>query len=128
MPTALELSRDKWMPYLEAARRRPLPSELTPTERSERDRLLASVHQAADMLKVQFGVRRVVLFGSLAHAAWFAHESDVDLAVEGLSNDNYWRAWRVVEEAFPDRQVDLITIETASDSLKTAIARHGVEL
>jgi len=36
------------------------------------------------VLKSRFGARRVVLFGSLAHAAWFAPHSDVDLAVEGL--------------------------------------------
>ena len=128
MPTALELPRDRWQPYLEAARRRPSPQRLAPAERSERERLLMRAHQAADMLKAQFGVQRVILFGSLAHSAWFTRESDVDLAVEGLRHEDYWRAGRVVEEAFSDRQVDLITIEMASDALRTAIARHGIEL
>ena len=76
MPTALELPRDKWAPYLEAARQRALPKEMSPAERRERDRLLMRVHQAAGVLKAQFGVRRVVLFGSLADASWFARESD----------------------------------------------------
>jgi predicted nucleotidyltransferase len=69
-----------------------------------------------------------VLFGSLAHEAWFAPDSDVDLAVEGLASDDYWRAWRLAEEIIGDRLVDLIEIETAGESLRRAIERYGIEL
>ncbi len=103
MPTALELPRDQWTPYLDAARRRPLPKGMSPEECRERDRLLMRVRQAAGMLKAQFGVRRVILFGSLAHTSWFSRESDVDLAIEGLTSDVYWRAWRAVEDVIADR-------------------------
>lgn len=128
MPTALELSREGWKPYLEAARHRPASPEPTPAERRERAYLLARVREAADMLKARFAVRRVVLFGSLAHAAWFVPDSDVDLAVEGLAGGDYWRAWRLVEEVIGDREVDLIEIETAGKSLRLAIERYGIEL
>jgi len=128
MPTALELRREGWKPYLDAARRRPLPKELTPAERRERDQLLVRVRQAAVVLKAQFGVRRIVLLGSLAHGSWFTRESDVDLAVEGLGSDDYWRAWRAVEDIIAEREVDLIEIETATDSLRRAVERYGVEL
>jgi predicted nucleotidyltransferase len=128
MPTALELRADGWKRYLDAARRRPLPKDLTPAERRERDRLLVRVRQAASILKAQFGVRRIVLLGSLAHTAWFTRESDVDLAVEGLGSADYWRAWRAVEDVIADREVDLIQIETATVSLQRAIERYGVEL
>jgi len=70
----------------------------------------------------------VVLFGSLAHAAWFMPDSDVDLVVEGLASDVYWQAWRLTEEIIADRLVDLIEIETVSESLQRAIRRYGVEL
>ena len=128
MPTALELTREGWRPYLETARRRPAPPEPTPAERRERARLLARVREAAEALKAHFGARRVVLFGSLAHEAWFAPDSDVDLAVEGLASDDYWRAWRLAEEIIGDRLVDLIEIETAGESLRQAIERYGIEL
>jgi tRNA nucleotidyltransferase (CCA-adding enzyme) len=85
MPTALELTREGWKPYLEAIRRRPAPPALAPAERREHARLLSRVREAAEALKARFGARRVVLFGSLAHAAWFVPDSDVDLAVEGLA-------------------------------------------
>jgi len=55
-------------------------------------------------------------------------DSDVDLAVEGLIGEDYWRAWRLAEEIIGDRPVDLIEMETAGESLRRAIQRYGVEL
>jgi len=52
----------------------------------------------------------------------------VDLAVEGLTAENYWNAWGVAEEIIGDKPVDLIEVERATESLRRAIARHGVEL
>lgn len=128
MPTALELSREEWQPYLEAARRRPPPPPLTAAERNRREQLLNRIREAVAVLKERYGVRRVVLFGSLAHAAWFTLDSDVDLAVEGLPPGAYWEAWRLVEEFINDRPVDLIELETVRGSLLQAIQRHGLEL
>lgn len=128
MPTALELGREGWKAYLEVARHRPVPLELTPDERRKRERLLDRIRQAAAGLKARFGARRVVLFGSLAHTAWFMPDSDVDLAVEGLAGKDYWQAWRLAEEIIGDRPVDLIEIETARESLQRAIERYGMEL
>lgn len=128
MPTALELTREGWKSYLEAARRRPAPPELTRAERRARERLLERIREAAAEVKARFGARRVVLFGSLAHTAWFMPDSDVDLAVEGLVGDDYWRAWRLFEEIIGDQPVDLIEIEMAGESLRRAIQRYGIEL
>ena len=68
------------------------------------------------------------MFGSLAHAAWFTLDSDVDLIVEGMPGEAYWQAWRAVEEIIGDRPVDLIELEMASESLKQAVRRYGVAL
>jgi len=89
---------------------------------------LDRIREAAVVLKTRFGARRVVLFGSLAHDAWFMPDSDVDLAVEGLTSNDYWKAWRLVEEIIGDRPVDLIEMETANESLLRAIQRYGVDL
>jgi hypothetical protein len=85
MSTALELTEEQLKHYLKAARRRPTLPKLTPAERSARQTLLRQVVRAASLLKARFGARRVLLVGSLAHQAWFVPDSDVDLAVEGLS-------------------------------------------
>jgi predicted nucleotidyltransferase len=128
MTTALELTREGWMPYIEGAKRRIKPPEQIQEEQHKREELLVRIRKAGESLKSQFGVKRVILFGSLAHAGWFAPDSDVDLAVEGLIGDDYWRAWRLAEEVIGDRSVDFIDMEAAGESLKRAIERYGVEL
>ena len=128
MPTALELTREGWKHYVEAASHRLEPVVVSPEGEEARKQLLARVHKAAAALKAHFAVRRVVVFGSLAHAAWFMPDSDVDLAVEGLALKDYWQAWRMVEEIINDRPVDLVEIEAARESLRQAIERDGIDL
>jgi len=126
-PTALGLGREGWKPFLEAARQRRATAPPA-VETPDRERLLARLREVAAALKTRFGAHRVVLFGSLAHGAWFMPDSDVDLAVEGVGSADYWEAWRLAEEIIGDRSVDLIELETAGDSLRRAIERHGIEL
>jgi predicted nucleotidyltransferase len=128
MPTALELGREGWQRYLKAAQHRPGPPSVTASEHNERQELMRRVREVASVLKTRFGVRRVVLFGSLAHAAWLRSAADVDLAVSGLAAEDYWQAWQVAEEIIADHSVDLIDLETARKSLRQAIDRHGIDL
>lgn len=128
MPTALELTREEWESYLRDGVRRAAPAAPDPGAVKQREALLERVRKAAAQLKARFGVRRVVLFGSLAHEAWFLDDSDVDLAVEGLRSADFWAAWRLAEEVIAVRRVDLVDYEAASDGLRAAIDRHGVEM
>lgn len=128
MPTALELKRKDWEPYIGAVARRTVDVALTPAEQKERERLLDQVHEVAKILKQRFAVRRVILFGSLAHGGWFIPDSDVDLAVDGLAVTDFWAAWRVAEEIIGDRPVDFIDLADVSEGLRRAIERHGVDL
>jgi predicted nucleotidyltransferase len=128
MPTALELTREEWQPYIEAARNRPAPPIPTSSEQQQREHLLARVREVAAQLKARFGAQQVILFGSLANANWFTPDSDVDLAVKGLAVDDFWQAWRLAEDIIGNRPVDLIEIETAKASLQQAIRQYGIEL
>ncbi|MCP4165486.1 MAG: nucleotidyltransferase domain-containing protein [Chloroflexi bacterium] len=128
MTTALTLSPHKRKEFLEAAKRRSASLEPAPTEVAEREQLLARIREAVQILKSEFGVSRVILFGSLAHAAWYISDSDVDLAVEGLRDQDFFRAWLLVESVIEDREVDLVDMEMASESLRAAIQRTGIEL
>ena len=104
------------------------PGALSREEQQAHEQLLVRVRTAAALLKSRFAARRVILFGSLAHGAWFAPDSDVDLAVEGLACHDYWRGWKMVEEVLGDRPVDLIELESVGESLRRSIERHGVVL
>jgi len=43
-----------------------------------RDRAMLISRRIAGLLKKKYGARRAVLFGSLAHKAWFTPRSDID--------------------------------------------------
>jgi predicted nucleotidyltransferase len=83
---------------------------------------------AAALLKQQFGVTEVFLFGSLLQAASIHPESDIDLAVLGLSRDRYCEAVGTLLCAVQGFSVDLIMLETAQDSLLDCVMTQGVRL
>jgi uncharacterized protein len=128
MPTALELGPKGWQSYLEAARRRGNRLHKTGLPAAEREHLMEKIRQVVAELKHRYKAKRVILFGSLAHEQWYESDSDIDLAVQGLADDDYWLAWKLAEEVIADRPVDLVEMETASQSLKDSINRYGVEL
>ena len=128
MPTALEIGPQGWKAYAEAFISRRARTASKGVKLEERERILTQIQKVAALLKSEFGAKRVVLFGSMAHEAWFTPDSDIDLAVEGLKAEHYWRAWEALEEEILDRPVDLIDIESASESLRKSIDRYGVDL
>ena len=128
MPTALELGPKGWEPYREANLKRRSRIEQSRLDERERESILARVREVAALFKSRFGAKRVILFGSMAHEAWFLPDSDIDLAVEGLLPANYWKAWEMAEQMIPNMAIDLIDIESATASLKKSIDRHGVVL
>lgn len=92
---------------------------------------MEAAHKITQMLKQDFGVKRVVLFGSLLHPEHMHEGSDIDLAVWNLPDDQFFDAWTAANYIlgpydFPP--VDLVPIEKAYPAIKTMIAKEGVEL
>lgn len=88
--------------------------------------LEALARLAATELAERYGVRRVVLFGSVARGE-ATSESDVDLAVEGLAPADLLAAMAVAAERI-GRPVDLVRLEEASPSMASRIGDEGVPL
>lgn len=128
MPTALQLTREQWRPYIEHSAQRSKDKGPSTREEQEREVLMERLQKVASALKDEFGVTRVIVFGSLAHAAWYMSDSDIDLAVEELASSDYFKAWKLAEELLQDRPIDFIDMQTASDSLREAIERDGIDL
>lgn len=84
--------------------------------------------RAATLLKKEYGVQRVVVFGSLAHPAGFTLWSDVDLAAWGLTSANWLRAMGAVRELSDEIEVNLVDVACCSPGLLAAIEREGVAL
>lgn len=126
MATALDLTDEQLEKYVAAAHRR-TTERPTEYELDQREAITDRVRKAARVLYNDFGATRVILFGSLAHEAWFTLDSDIDIVVEGIG-DKYWRAWEVVEGIIGDRGVDLIDWDMAGESLRQTVSEEGILL
>ncbi|MDQ2692887.1 MAG: nucleotidyltransferase domain-containing protein, partial [Chloroflexota bacterium] len=84
--------------------------------------------KAAKILKTEYGVERVMVFGSLIHPALFHERSDVDLAVWGLAGREFYRAVSVLLDIEPSISIDLVAFEDARRRLQDVIMREGQEL
>ena len=78
--------------------------------------------QCAELLAARYGVKRVVLIGSLSGQGNKVHErSDIDLVAEGLPNDRYFSALNALCHSVPAGwKLDLIPWEDADPLLRSA--------
>lgn len=95
-------------------------------ELTEEARQLAAL--AAELLRTQFGVTRVILFGSLVHPSLFHFKSDIDLAVWGLAEEDYYRTVGILQSLNPKFSVDLVRFEDISPDFQALILKEGQEL
>jgi predicted nucleotidyltransferase len=86
--------------------------------------------QAAELLKRDYQVQRVVVFGSLVQPDRFTAYSDVDLAAWGLTSANWLKAIGAVRhlDRTGDIEINLVDTACCSDELLAAIERDGVSL
>lgn len=85
-------------------------------------------YQATQLLREKFAVTKVALFGSLLHLQTMHHQSDIDLAVWGLSDDRYYQSLAELLDLDPEFSIDLVQVESASPPLQHAILTTGIEL
>jgi predicted nucleotidyltransferase len=77
--------------------------------------------QVERLLIERFGVQRVAVFGSLLRPELFHAESDLDLAVWGLAEQEYAPACAAVEQLNPAFGIDLVDMANATDGLVQTI-------
>jgi len=81
----------------------------------------------AIVLKERFNASKVVLFGSATRSD-FGQWSDIDLAVWGISNSDYFKAVAYTSGYSNIFKVDLVDAEDCSQSLLQHITKNGIEL
>lgn len=84
--------------------------------------------QAAKILKTEFGVEQVMVFGSLVHPVLFHEKSDVDLVVWGLTGREYYRAVSILLDIEPSIGIDLIAFEDSRPALQEVILKEGKKI
>ncbi len=122
----LQISPEHMADYKRTARERWLAEKRQTAARRERAWRLA--REAATLLKDNYGVRRVVAFGSLIHEGRFHLRSDVDLAAWGLTATNWLKAIGAVASLSNQIELNLVDVECCSPELLTVIEREGVPL
>ena len=75
----------------------------------------------------EWGVRRVILFGSLAEGC-FHERSDIDLAVEGLDPDELLDATVSLDREAGPFTIDLVPLERQPQGFRERIEKEGVVL
>lgn len=84
--------------------------------------------EAAEYLKTTFAIETVWLFGSMLTPEDVYLESDIDLAVKGLSLEHYCSALGELLVSIKEFSIDLVRIESAPESLRTVIYEQGLML
>jgi len=84
--------------------------------------------RGAELLQSQFQAEKVVVFGSLTNRALFHIRSDIDLAVWGLSDKQYFRALGALLDLSPEFDVDLVIVEEAPERICRVIEMEGMAI
>ncbi len=126
MPAPVEFSPEKLAVYRATVQRRHQQEKAEMNRRREKAWQIA--RQVAQLLREQFQVSRVVVFGSLARTSGFTRWSDVDIAAWGIASENTFRAIGAVMDLNTEIPVNLVDINTVRPALLAAIEEDGVEL
>ena len=100
-------------------------------DRARRERALfedarIKAEDVAKMLKENYGVKQVYLYGSLAWGG-FGEGSDIDLFAVGFEG-NYWEMYGRAERIAHPFEVSIVCEEDALPSLKEDVLKRGLVL
>ena len=87
-----------------------------------------TAYQVATLLYEQFGATQVVVFGSLTEPIGFTNRSDIDIAVSGLSTDDYDKAWGMVMDFKSGFKIDFINFDTSKGLFRERIKYQAIPI
>jgi predicted nucleotidyltransferase len=97
-------------------------------EKAQLERAWQLAHQVAELLKKEYGVQRIMVFGSLVQPDRFTLWSDVDLAAWGLTSANWLKAIAAVRNLSDEVELNLVDVTACSPELLAVIEQQGVSL
>jgi len=84
--------------------------------------------KAARLLREQYHAKRVAVFGSLLHETRFTPWSDVDIAAWGIPAEQTFRAIGAVMDLDASLEINLVDVNTCTQSLLKAIEKEAVDI
>ncbi len=122
----VNLSPDQLHQYRHTAARRQKMRIAKVKPRMEKAWKLA--RKAARVLREQYHVKRVAVFGSLLHESRFTEWSDVDIAAWGIPTDQTFRAIGTVMDLDSSFEINLVDVNTCTPSLLKSIEQEAVDV
>ena len=87
-----------------------------------------TVHEVAALLYEEFGATEVAVFGSLTEPMWFTEGSDIDIAVSGLSNDAYDKAYGKVIYFDAPFKIDFINFDRLKGLFRERVKHQAIPI
>lgn len=126
--TALDLTPEERQNYRLA--------EAFKTRRKKKDRKADLLRQeawhvarkASEILRKEYGARKVAVFGSLVHEGSFGLWSDIDVATWDIGPEEFYSAVGAVTGLSPLFKVDVVDVGECRSTLRDVIGREGIEI
>ena len=96
--------------------------------RERREQAWTVARQAAEILRAQFGVADLWVFGSLVEGDHFTERSDIDMATTGLTPASHLEALGRLLRLSPDFKFDLVDLDHCPRGLGQAVDQSGVDV
>jgi len=87
-----------------------------------------TAHEVAALLYEQFNASQVFVFGSLTEPMGFTEGSDIDIAVSGLSNDAYDKAYGEVVYFDASFKIDFINFDRSKGLFRERIKHQAIPI
>ncbi len=84
------------------------------------------IGKLAGVLREKYKAEKVIVFGSLIDKERFHKYSDIDLAVKGIPDDKFYKAYGEITGLSNDFHVDLVDINDCKESLFEVIKKEGI--
>ncbi|MGB5596509.1 MAG: nucleotidyltransferase domain-containing protein [Crocosphaera sp.] len=92
------------------------------TLEERKEKALKIADNCIKILKQEFGANDVIIFGSLRGDSPWHCQSDLDLAVKGMSDEQIWNAYGKLEKIVPSwLKFDLVSVEKVPNYLRDRI-------
>jgi predicted nucleotidyltransferase len=124
--TVRDLSLEEKRKYIEA--RKKFEEEEKKLLDIRYEKALNLAKEISEILYKKYKAKKVILVGSLKDKELFTKWSDIDLAVAGISNKDYFKALSEVLSLSVDFKIDIIDLDSCKEEIRNRLEGEGILL
>jgi len=92
------------------------------------ERAFLTAKEVATFLRSQYDAYKIYVFGSLSDMDTFNQWSDIDLAVEGIQSNIFYKAVADIIDANHEFEIDLINLNDCKQEIRKSVELYGIEI